>query len=73
MSSSLSLNVESKPARTITGAGFIPGFGLGAAEFPEAGPVEKSPISSSWIEALHACDLLLHHDPRLGRIPQSRR
>ena len=24
-------------------------------------------------EALHACDLLLHHDPRLGRIPQSRR
>jgi hypothetical protein len=25
------------------------------------------------MEALHACDLLLHHDPRLGRIPQSRR
>jgi hypothetical protein len=24
-------------------------------------------------EALHACDLLLRHDPRLGRIPQSRR
>jgi hypothetical protein len=24
-------------------------------------------------EALHACDLLLHHDPRLGRIPVSRR
>jgi len=24
-------------------------------------------------EALHACDLLLHHDPRLGRIPESRR
>jgi len=24
-------------------------------------------------EALHACDLLLHHDQRLGRIPQSRR
>jgi hypothetical protein len=24
-------------------------------------------------EALHACDLLLHRDPRLGRIPQSRR
>jgi hypothetical protein len=24
-------------------------------------------------EALHACDLLLHHDRRLGRIPQSRR
>lgn len=24
-------------------------------------------------EALHACDLLLHHDPRLGRIPKSRR
>ena len=25
------------------------------------------------IEALHACDLLLRHDPRLGRIPKSRR
>ena len=24
-------------------------------------------------EALHACDLLLKHDPRLGRIPVSRR
>ena len=24
-------------------------------------------------EALHACDLLLDRDPRLGRIPQSRR
>ena len=24
-------------------------------------------------EALHACDLILRHDPRLGRIPQSRR
>jgi hypothetical protein len=24
-------------------------------------------------EALHACDLLLRHDPRLGRIPESRR
>ena len=24
-------------------------------------------------EALHACDLMLHHDPRLGRIPESRR
>jgi hypothetical protein len=24
-------------------------------------------------EALHACDLLLKHDPRLGRIPKSRR
>jgi hypothetical protein len=24
-------------------------------------------------EALHACDLLLHHDARLGRIPASRR
>ena len=23
-------------------------------------------------EALHACDLLLRHDPRLGRIPKSR-
>jgi hypothetical protein len=24
-------------------------------------------------EAVHACDLLLRHDPRFGRIPQSRR
>jgi hypothetical protein len=24
-------------------------------------------------EALHACDLLLNHDPRFGRIPESRR
>jgi hypothetical protein len=24
-------------------------------------------------EALHACDLLLRHDPRIGRIPKSRR
>jgi len=24
-------------------------------------------------EALHACDLILRHDPRLGRVPQSRR
>jgi len=24
-------------------------------------------------EAMHACDLLLRHDPRLGRTPQSRR
>ena len=24
-------------------------------------------------EALHACDLLLRHDPRIGRIPASRR
>jgi hypothetical protein len=24
-------------------------------------------------ESLHACDLLLAHDPRLGRIPQSRK
>jgi hypothetical protein len=24
-------------------------------------------------EALHACDLLLHHDPRIGRVPKSRR
>ncbi len=23
-------------------------------------------------EALHACDLLLRHDPRLGRVPKSR-
>lgn len=25
------------------------------------------------VEALHACDLLLHRDQRLGRIPESRR
>jgi hypothetical protein len=25
------------------------------------------------VEALHACDLLLDHDQRLGRIPESRR
>jgi hypothetical protein len=25
------------------------------------------------MEALHACDLLLGHDPRLGRVPHSRR
>jgi hypothetical protein len=25
------------------------------------------------MEALHACDLLLRHDPRFGRIPLSRR
>ncbi len=24
-------------------------------------------------EATHACDLLLRHDPRLGRVPKSRR
>jgi hypothetical protein len=24
-------------------------------------------------EALHACDLLLRRDPRLGRVPKSRR
>jgi len=24
-------------------------------------------------ESLHACDLLLRHDPRLGRVPKSRR
>ena len=24
-------------------------------------------------EALHACDLLLRHDPRIGRIPKSRK
>jgi hypothetical protein len=24
-------------------------------------------------EALHACDLMLRHDPRIGRIPKSRR
>jgi hypothetical protein len=24
-------------------------------------------------EALHACDRLLHHDPRFGRVPKSRR
>src|SRR5579863_4322606 len=25
------------------------------------------------MEALHACDLLLRHDPRLGRVPKSRK
>jgi hypothetical protein len=25
------------------------------------------------VEALHACDLLVRHDPRLGRVPASRR
>jgi hypothetical protein len=25
------------------------------------------------MEALHACDLLLRHDPRFGRIPESRK
>ena len=25
------------------------------------------------IEALHACDLMLRHDPRIGRIPKSRK
>lgn len=24
-------------------------------------------------EAMHACDLVLRHDPRIGRIPKSRR
>jgi hypothetical protein len=24
-------------------------------------------------EALHACELMLRHDPRIGRVPQSRR
>lgn len=32
-----------------------------------------SDSSSFESEALHACDLLLHRDPRLGRIPESRR
>ena len=33
-------------------------------------PVDGSNFET---EALHACDLLLRHDPRLGRIPKSRR
>ena len=54
-------------------------------EFPSLRPIEllRNKISH-WLlipsdspdfegEALHACDLLLHHDPRLGRIPESRR
>ena len=38
---------------------------------------EYQPIPSDGpdfeVEALHACDLLLNHDRRLGRIPESRR
>jgi hypothetical protein len=54
-------------------------------DFPSLRPIELlgSKISH-WLlipsdsadferEALHACDLILRHDPRLGRIPQSRR
>jgi len=54
-------------------------------EFPSLRPIEllRNKISH-WLlipsdgpdfetEALHACELLLSHDSRLGRIPQSRR
>ena len=54
-------------------------------EFPSLRPIEllrdkighwlliPSDSPSFETEALHACDLLLHRDPRLGRIPASRR
>ena len=32
-------------------------------------PADSSTFES---EALHACELVLKHDPRLGRVPQSR-
>jgi hypothetical protein len=35
--------------------------------------VIPSDSSGFEMEALHACDLLLRHDPRFGRIPKSRR
>jgi hypothetical protein len=54
-------------------------------EFPSLRPIEllggkishwlvipsDSPIFEQ--ESLHACDLLLHHDLRFGRVPKSRR
>jgi hypothetical protein len=54
-------------------------------EFPSLRPIQllggkishwlvipsDSPIFEQ--EALHVCDLLLHHDSRFGRIPKSRR
>jgi hypothetical protein len=54
-------------------------------EFPSLRPIEllrnkighwlllPSDSPSFENEALHACDLLLHRDPRLGRVPVSRR
>ncbi len=33
-------------------------------------PADSSTFES---EAMHACELLLKHDPRIGRVPQSRR
>jgi len=54
-------------------------------EFPSLRPIELlGKQISHWLvipsdgptfeeEALHACDLLLHHDSRIGRVPKSRR
>ena len=54
-------------------------------EFPSLRPIELlSGKISHWLvipsdsptfeeEALHACDRLLRHDPRFGRVPKSRR
>lgn len=54
-------------------------------EFPSLRPIEMlGEKIGHWLllpsdgpdfekEALHACDLLLRHDPRLGRVPRSRR
>jgi hypothetical protein len=54
-------------------------------EFPSIRPIEllgnkirhwlliPSDSSTFETEALHACDLLLQKDPRIGRIPESRR
>ena len=54
-------------------------------EFPSLRPIELlGGAIGHWLlvpsdsptfetEALHACDLLLRHDPRLGRIPKSRK
>ena len=54
-------------------------------EFPSIRPIEllrnkighwlliPSDSSNFEMEALHACDLLLQRDPRLGRVPKSRR
>jgi hypothetical protein len=54
-------------------------------EFPSLRPIELlGGKISHWLvipsdsptfeeEALHACDLLLHYDSRIGRVPKSRR
>jgi len=54
-------------------------------EFPSLRPIELlGQKISHWLllpsdspafeeEALHACDRLLHHDSRFGRVPKSRR